>query len=110
MNNAQAWATIGIFATSTFTMLWLTSSVFTRTLQTSIAGLRDELGAKIDGKIDSLTGRLDGKLESLEARLDGKIDSLEARMDTRFTTLESKVDHLDQDISAIVRRVFPEGT
>lgn len=74
----QVWTLIGVFATALFGVLTLMSTMFVRVLN---AGFSE---------------------------MDAKFAGLRAEMNAKFDSVDAKLNHLDRDVQAIARRVFPE--
>jgi hypothetical protein len=99
MTEPQVWVLIGVFASSMFAMTGLTSTWFVHILRAEIGGLRAEMIAKFE-RVDAQFERVDAKFELVDAKFE-LVDEKLMRMNDRF-------DHLDRDIQAIAKRVFPE--
>lgn len=82
MNEPQVWTLIGVFAASTFAMMGLTASLFLNVINARFDGLQSEVKAEIGG--------------------------LRSEMNAGFARVDGKIDHLDRDVQALFRRVFPE--
>lgn len=85
MNEPQVWTLIGVFAAAMVGVITMT----TRTMTTQFTALRNELKAEI--------GSVRNELGSVRNELKADIDSL-----------RTQITHLDRDVQAISRRVFPE--
>lgn len=93
LTEPQVWVLIGVFATSMFGMLRMTHRSFTDLLRSEIGGLRGEMRAEIGGLRDEMRAEIGG---------------LRGEMNARFEAQDTKFAHLDRDIQALFRRVFPE--
>lgn len=49
------------------------------------------------------------EIGSLRSELKADIGGLRAEMRAKFETVELRFDHLDRDVQAIAKRVFPEA-
>lgn len=110
MNEPQVWTLIGVFAAALFGMLTLMSTMFLRVLRTEIGSVRTEIGSvrneigSVRNEMDSVRneiGALRGEMNSGLSAVRTEIRRVEDVMTTRF-------EHLDRDVSAISRRVFPD--
>lgn len=91
MTEPQVWVLMGLFASAIFGMLTWQTITFTRTLRTSIDGLREGV---------------DLRFGMFEAKVDARFAMSEAKIDARFATVEAKIDNLDRDVQALARHVF----
>lgn len=85
MNEPQVWVLIGVFAASMVGVITLVL----RTMNVQFASLRNE--------IVSLRGELKADINSVRTELQADIESL-----------RTQITHLDRDVQAISKRVFPE--
>lgn len=76
MTEPQIWTLIGVFATATFGMLTLTSTLFVRIVRAEIGGLRSEMSGRFEA------------------------------MDARFESVNHRLDGLDRDVQALTRRAY----
>lgn len=104
MSDPQTWTLIGVFAAALFGMLGVLGTWFPRLLRAELSGLE----SRLTGRIDSVESKLTARIDSVESRLDARIDKLEMRIDSAESRLATKIDHLDRDVSAIAKRVFPD--
>ncbi len=86
MTEPQGWVLIGLFTTLMLGGLTLATTLINRTITAQIGGLRGEIGG-----------------------LDAKLEGLRGEMNARFDAVNTRIDHLDRDVSALARRVWPEG-
>jgi len=103
VNEPQVWTLIGVFAAALFGVLTLMSTMFLRVLRTEIGSVRTEIGS-VRTEMDSVRneiGALRGEMNSGLSAVRTEIRRVEDVMTTRF-------EHLDRDVSAISRRVFPD--
>lgn len=63
LTEPQMWTLIGVFATATFGMLTLMSTMFVRIIRAEIGGLRGEMNARFE----SVNHRLDGLDRDVQA-------------------------------------------
>ena len=96
MNEPQVWTLIGVFAAALFGVLTLMSTMFLRVLRTEIGSVRTEMDS-VRNEIGALRGEMNSGLSAVRT----EIRRVEDVMTTRF-------EHLDRDVSAISRRVFPD--
>lgn len=111
MDDPQIWTLIGVFAASTFGLVGLISTWWTRMIRAEFAavGYRfDAVETGLGARIDSAESTLGARIDSVEARLEARIDGVEARLDAKIDKLDTRIDHLDRDITGIVKRVFPD--
>lgn len=85
MTEPQVWTLIGVFASAMFAMFATMSGWFVRVLRAEVGGLRSEMGG-------------------LRAEMNAKFE----RVDAQFDRVDVKLLHLDRDVQALARRVFPE--
>lgn len=78
MTEPQVWTLIGVFASVFFAMFATMSGWFVRVLRAEVGGLRVEMSAKFE------------------------------RVDAQFGKVDVKLDHLDRDVQALARQVFPD--
>jgi len=78
LTEPQIWTLIAVFAASMFGMLRMVTKSFADLLRAEIGGVRSEIGG------------------------------LRTEMIAKFEAQNVKLDHLDRDVQALVRRVFPE--
>ena len=131
MTEPQTWTLIGLFATVVLGGMSLQTVLFMRTLQTSVAGLHEkidgrlgELRGELTGRIDGLRGEftglrgeftgLRGEFTGLRGEMDGlrgemtglrgEVNGLRGEILRVESTLGAKIDHLDRDVSTLMRR------
>ena len=103
LNEPQVWTLIAVFAASMFAMLRMTNKTFADLLRSEIGGLRAEMNARFDTQ--------DAKTDGLRAEMNARFDAQDARFDAQDAKIDAqnvKLDHLDRDVQALARRVFPE--
>lgn len=88
----QVWTLIGVFASAMVAMFATMSGWFVRVLRAEVGGLRSEMGG--------LRAEMNAKFERVDAQF--------ARVDAQFDRVDVKLLHLDRDVQALARRVFPE--
>lgn len=81
----QVWTLIGVFASAVLAVFATMSGWFVRVLRAEVGGLRAEMNAKFE-----------------------RVDAQFARVDAQFDRVDVKLLHLDRDMQALARRVFPE--
>ena len=87
MNDPQVWTLIGVFTTIMLGGMTLMTTLINRTLSNAIYG--------VEGKIQGL---------------DAKIEGLRGEMNARFDTVNTKIEHLDRDVTTLMRRAWGEPT
>lgn len=85
LTEPQVWTLIGVFAAGLFGTLTLVSTMFIRILRAEIGAVRTEMRAEI-GAVRTEVGAVRAEVGALK----------------------EIVHHLDRDVQAITRRVFPE--
>ena len=85
MNEPQVWAALGVLAAALASMITITTTSFSRTMQ--------NLGARMDAKFDAV---------------DAKFAALREVMDVRFSSIERHLDGLDSDVAALIKRQLDE--
>ncbi len=107
LTEPQVWTLIAAFASMLFALLATTSGYFVRELRS----MRNELGAEIRGMHGTFEAELIGIRSEMNARFE-RVDTQFERVDTQIgglqTEMNSKFTHLDRDVQAIVRHVFPD--
>lgn len=53
-------------------------------------------------------GGVNVKIDGLRGELKAEISGLRGEMDAKFARVDTKLDHLDRDVQALVKHVFPE--
>ncbi len=92
MNEPQVWTLIGVFAASMVGVITLVL----RMMNTQFAA--------VTRQFDSMNRQFD----SMRQELRSEIASLRNENSARFETLGAQISHLDRDVQAISKRVFPE--
>lgn len=90
------WTLIGVFSATLFAMFAATSSYFVRSMNAGFA--------RVDVKIDGLQGEMNAKIDGLRGEMKAKFEVV----DVKFARLEDRLNHIDRDVQAISRRVFPD--
>lgn len=93
MSDPQVWTLVGVFAASTFGMTGLTTTLFMRWWHTAVDGLR---------------GELTGEIRQLRGEMRAEFADVRSEMRTELARVRADIRMLDQDISAIAKRVFPD--
>ena len=104
LNEPQIWTLIAVFAAGTFGMCTLMSTMFVRMMNNGFASLRSEIGglrAEMNVRFEAAQAVTEAKFDQMQIATDARFDQMQAATNTRF-------DHLDRDVQALVRRVFPE--
>lgn len=93
MNEPQVWTLIGVFTTIMLGGMTLMTAMINRTMTHAIGGLRGELTGEITG---------------LRGELTGEISALRTEMSSRFDAMDTRIDHLDRDVTFLMRRAWGE--
>lgn len=86
MTEPQVWTLIGVFAAIMLGGFTLTITLLGRTMTAGFAA--------VDAKFDAVDAKF--------AAVDAKFDAVQAR----FGVIDAKLDHLDRDVSALMKREF----
>lgn len=89
MNEPQVWTLIGVFAAGLFATITFTTQVMWRS---------------INGRFDAFQAEMKTEFASIRAETAAQFDAVNAK----FDAMQTRIEHLDRDIQAISRRVFPE--
>ena len=89
MNEPQVWTLIGVFAAS---MVGIITLVL-RTMNTQFTSLRNEMRSDIS---------------AMRTELKSDIASVHTELKSDIASLRTQITHLDRDVQAISKRVFPE--
>ncbi len=92
LTEPQVWTLIGVFSTALFAVFTAMSGYLVRTMN---AGF-DRVDAQFD--------RVDAKIDGLRAEMNVKFELV----DVKFDRMNDRLDHLDRDVQAISKRVFPD--
>ncbi|HET9946389.1 MAG TPA: hypothetical protein VFR56_12125 [Actinomycetes bacterium] len=83
-------------------------------LEARIGGLESTTDATFTGLASAMDARFTGVASAMDARftgvesvIDARFSGLESAMDARFAAMDQRFDHLDRDVEAIARIVFP---
>ena len=79
----------------------LMSTLFIRVVRAEISGLRGEIGG-LRAEIGGVRTGLGAEIDALRTEMLLRFELMEAKFDKRF-------DHLDRDVQAIAKVVFPEN-
>lgn len=94
MSEPQVWALIGVFAASMFGVIGLIIPLVNRATTTAVDGVREAMEAGFD-RIEST---MNARFEAVDARFEA--------VDARFEAVNTRLDHLDRDVSMLMRREF----
>lgn len=118
MNEPQVWTLIGVFSTVLFAVFATTSGYIVRAMNagfdrvdSKIVDLHDEMNTKIDSLREEMNTKITGLHGEMNARIGGLHGEMNARfavVDVKFDRIDDRFDHLDRDVQAISRRVFPD--
>lgn len=86
MTEPQVWTLIGVFSTVLFAVFATMSGYIVRLMN---AGFD-----RVDAKIDGLRAEMNARFELV---------------DVKFERINDRFDHLDRDVQAISKRVFPDA-
>ena len=84
MSNAQSWTLLGI-----------------------ISVLLSVIGSLLVQQIRQVGDRIDTRIDGLESTIDARLTGFQASVEVRFDAVNQRFDHLDRDVQAIARVVFP---
>lgn len=115
MTEPQVWTLIGVFAAALAGMITFTTQAMWRALTSRIDSLRDEMRAEFASMRTETAARFDSMRTETATRLDSartetaaRFDSVQTETAAQFESLRTQIAHLDRDVQAISRRVFPE--
>jgi hypothetical protein len=91
VSNAQVWTVLSVFGV----LLGVIGSLVVQ----QVRQVGDQV-LLVGSRIDT---RIDGLMSTVDARLTG----FRASVDARFDAVNQRFDHLDRDVQAIARVVFP---
>lgn len=103
MNEPQVWTLIGVFAAVLTGMIMLVL----RTMNAQFAAMNSKFDA-VNSQFDTVNSRFDSLQNELKAEISDSIGLLRGEMMTEIATLRVEIGHLDRDVQAISRRVFPD--
>ncbi len=84
MSNAQSWTLLGM-----------------------VGLLLGTIGSLLVHQVRLVGDRIDARFTGLESTFDARFTGLESIMGARFDAVDRRFDHLDRDVQAIARVVFP---
>ena len=84
MSNAQSWTLLGM-----------------------VGLLLGTIGSLLVHQVRLVGDRIDARIVGLESTVDARLTGLQASVDARFDAVGQRFDHLDRDVQAIARVVFP---
>lgn len=100
MTEPQVWTLIGVFAAALVGMITFTTQVMWRAITAQFVSFRAEMQAEFS------TSRAEMSAELAASRAEVSAELAEIRAE--IGSLRTEVRHLDRDVQAISRRVFPE--
>lgn len=92
LTEPQVWTLIGVFSTVLFAVFATMSGYMVRTMN---AGFD-----RVDAKIDDLRAEMNARFELVDVKFE--------LVDVKFERINDRFDHLDRDMQAIRKRVFPD--
>jgi hypothetical protein len=123
LTEPQVWTLIGVFAAIMVGALSLMTTLIMRSITVATDGLRSEVVARfektdakfeaMDAKFEAMGARSEARFEAVEYRfqaMDARFDAMDAKVDARFETIAAKLEHLDRDVTALMRRAWGEPT
>lgn len=123
MTEPQVWTLIGVFAAIMLGALSLMTTLITRSITVATDGLRGEMVARfektdarfeaMDARFEAMDAKFEARFEAVEYRfqaMEHRFDAMEAKVDARFETISAKLEHLDRDVTALMRRAWGEPT
>lgn len=99
LTEPQVWTLIGVFSTVLFAVLATMSGYMVRTMN---AGFD-----RVDAKIDGLRAEMNAKFDRVDTQFE-RVDTQFEMVDVKFERVNDRFDHLDRDVQAISKRVFPD--
>ncbi len=107
MTEPQTWAMLGVFTTIMLGGMTLMTTLINRATVNAIGGVRGEMDG-LRGEIGGRITALEGEVRGLRGEMNARFERVHAEMDARFTAVDARIDHLDRDVSVIVRRLWGE--
>ena len=95
MSNAQSWTLLGMVGL----LLGTIGSLLVHQVRL--------VGDRIDARIVGVESTSDARFVGLESSINARLVGLESSINARFDAVDSRFDHLDRDVQAIARVVFP---
>lgn len=92
MNEPQVWVLIGVFAASMVGVITLVL----RTMNVQFEAMH--------ARIDALRGELKAGIDSVRT----EVSAVRTELQADIGSLRTQITHLDRDVQAISKRVFPE--
>ena len=109
MTEPQVWVLIGVFGAAMFGVLGLIIPLVNRSTHSLIGELRGEVIGEMKtfrsdmrGEISELRSDMRGEISNIR----GEISELRSDMNRRFESVDIKLEHLDRDVSYLMRREF----
>lgn len=91
MNDPQVWTLIGVFAAIMLGGMTLMTTLINRATTNAV-------------------GALDAKIQGLGGEMNARFDAIHTEMNARFDTVNTKIEHLDRDVTVLIRRAWGEPT
>lgn len=104
LTQPQVWTLIGVFSTVLFAVFATTSGYLVRSMNAGFDRV-DAQFDRVDAKIDGLRGEMNAKIAGLHSEMNARF----AVVDVKFERIDDRFDHLDRDVQALSRRVFPDA-
>lgn len=92
MNEPQVWTLIGVFAAALIGMITFTTQVIWRSINTQLTSLREEMK---------------DEFASVRRESATQFESVRKESAAQMESLRTQLNHLDRDVQAISRRLFP---
>lgn len=107
LTEPQIWTLIGVFAAALVGMITFTTQVMWRAIAAQFASFRAEMRAEFAALRTETSAELAAsRAEFTASRAETSAELAEIRAE--IGSLRTEVRHLDRDVQAISRRVFPE--
>ena len=91
MSNAQSWTLLGLVGV----------------LLSVIGSLLVQQVRQVGDRVLQIGSRFDTRIDGLESTIEARLTGFQATVDARFDAVNQRFDHLDRDVQAIARVVFP---
>jgi hypothetical protein len=105
LTEPQVWTLIGVFAAIMLGAMTLMTTLIMRSITVAIDGVRREMIARFEA--------VEYRFQAMDAKFEGRFDAMEYRfqaMDARFDAMDAKLEHLDRDVTVLMRRAWGEPT
>ena len=107
MTEPQVWTLIAVFATALFATITLTTQMMWRAITARFDSVTAQFDS-VNARLDALGAEMRAGFVALRTETEARFDAHRAETEARFDALQTQIAHLDRDVQAITRRVFPE--